>query len=369
MRKIERSDLQNLYAPAPPPLYEDVRRALNASEERKENLPVKKKLPVALIAAALLALTCMTALAVGGSRLLERLFPSGNVPETTAALLTTKPYSAAENGVSLAVTETLFDGNTLLIHAELQNGTDETLYAAIRCDSARRLPASGAPAKAVARSGSGGDILFDYGVFFTRALPGETLAGSVECRYDGDGLQNGDTLEVFLEAVAMRAVAPVSPVAGELYSYEDLSGPAGEEAACVPLTVSVQTANAPRAAYRAEPDAFRLPGYALRITNIAFDPASASVAFALIPDDPADIALPLPGEAGERGRLIRDYAILDEAGTPLIFDMEGWAEDGALYLEYTSSPFSAPPRVLSIAPLSDNEPIMDEAVSFRVVSG
>ena len=367
MRSVARSELQRMYAPAPPQLYEDVRRALNDAEKRKEKQPMKRKMSLALLAAALLALACLTALAVGGSRLLERLFPNGGVPEATAALLNTRPDSATENGVTLTVTETLFDGDTLLIQAEVLNGTDETLYAAIRCGSARRMPASGAPGEALFLGGSG-NTLFDFGAFFTRVPPGEAVSGSVECRYDAISLQNAESLEVHLEAVAMRATAPVSPVAGELYSYEDLSGSSGEEAARVPLTVCVPIRATPRAAYRAEPDAFRMPGYTLKVTNIAFAPASASVAFAVVPDDPADIALPLPGEAGGRGRLVRDYAILDEAGSPLDFGWEGWAEDGALCVEFTSSPFAEPPRVLYIVPLSDGAPIMDEAAAVRVVS-
>lgn len=367
MKKITNRDLQMLYAPAPQSLAADVRRVLCSLNDETEEKNVKKKLPFALLIAAALILICLTALAVGGSRLLTYLFPDGNVPEATASLLDDDIRSASESGVTFSVTESLFDGSTLLIQAEVQNDTDETLYAAVRCANVNRLPASGSPAEIFSLGGSG-NILFDYGVFFTRVRPGEKISGNVERLYDAEELENAESLEVVLEAHIVRAVESVAPFSGDLFSYEDLTGYAGEEVARIPLTFTVSTDVTDNPSFHAEVDGFRFADYTLRITEMKFAPASASITFAVIPDDPADVALEISGGEAVRGRLVRDYALLDEALKPLNFGMEGWDEDGVLYYLCKSSPFAVPPRVIYIVPLADGEPIMEEAAAVTVVS-
>ena len=367
MKKITKRDFQMLYAPAPQSLTADVRRVLSSLDDETEEKTVKKKLPFALLIAAALILICLTALAVGGSRLLTYLFPDGNVPEATASLLDDDVRSASENGVTFSVTESLFDGSTLLIQAELQNDTDETLYAAVRCANVNRLPASGSPTEVFSQGGSG-NILFDYGVFFTRVRPGEKISGNVERLYDAEELENAESLEVALEAHIVRAVAPVAPFSGELFSYEDLTGYAGEEVACIPLRFFVSNNVTDTPTFHAEVDEFRFADYTLRITEMRFAPASASMIFAIVPDDPVDVALENSKGKAVRGRLVRDYALLDETLKPLNFGMEGWDEDGVLFYLCKSSPFAVPPRVIYIVPLADGVPIMEEAAAVTVVS-
>lgn len=359
MKRIAQNDLQSLYAPAPQTLYADVHRALTFADERKEKEIVKKKIPLALIMAAVLALASVTAWAAGGSRLLEALFPAGNVPETAASLLNTEEFAASENGVTLRVTETLFDGSALLIQAEIVNDTDETLYAAIHCSAVDRLPVSGTPAEILAKGGEA-DTLFDDGSFFNQVRPGQTIAGKVQCDFSMDSLPDGEVPTVALEAHVMRALEPVEPLVGGLYAYDALTEPAGEVAAAIPLTIPVRKP----AVQGSEPSVclaeneFRMAGYTLRITELTLAAASTRLAFEIIPDDPEDTVLVRDGQCG---RLVRSYVLLNEEGQTIPMRMEGWAEDGVLYCVGEGSPFTERPRTLSLVPVCQERPIMDEA--------
>ena len=369
MKRITQKDLQGLYAPVPPSLAAGVHQALSSANERKETKPVKKKLSMAMLVAAMLALASVTALAAGGSRLLADLFPAGKVPEQAAALLNAQPYSATKNGITLTVTESLFDGAKLIIQAELTNGTDETLFAAVHCGSADRLPVSGTPAEIIAQ-GDKANTLFDYGAFFNRILPGQTITGSIKCNYSGGEAADDDTMTASLEAHVMHALTPVEPIVGDLYAFDALSEPAGEEFVTIPLTIPVhkaQTSGSGSTVCLATNE-FRMTDYTLYLKELSLAPASTKIAFEIVPDDPADADFVIFGDDVTLGRLNRSYVILDETGQSVPFSMEAWVSDGALHYVCDSAPFAEAPKALSIVPTMQGEPLMDEACTIRLAA-
>ena len=122
MKRISRSDLQNLYEPVPQRLMEDVDHVLSSLDDGEERTVVKKKISVSFVLAAVLIIASMAALAAGNMNLFRSMTNMSEpiLPlEGAEEMIRTGLGSVENEFVTLTVEEAVYDGQTVMALARI----------------------------------------------------------------------------------------------------------------------------------------------------------------------------------------------------------------------------------------------------------
>lgn len=314
-----------------------------------------------VLAAALAVLLALAGIGYAeyDSGLLSRLFGERAVRQEAEELLVSDPVSVTKNGITAAITEYLYDGQTLHMSGEMRNDTDEALLCGMR-------PLEGG-------EGSGG--VFDLTSHFVLIQPGETAAGW--CEISGMGAQ---TRAVNVQAVALKPVGEVKPDVNdtEYYSKErhwntELTETVYEETLSFQM-VKNQTVRPSRSVPGEQKIRMEEQGYTLVVKKANFAAASSEVRFEIIPDDPKDIQSYGDEGADGHARLYRRYEILDEKGDRLFKGLTGGSGFGwdvrktKLKYSFSYKPLQSVPENIILVPCGDDGSyLMDEAVIIPII--
>lgn len=309
------------------------------------------------------ALAVMLALAGIGyaeydSGLLSRLFGERAVRQEAEELLVSEPVSVTKNGITAAITEYLYDGQTLHMTGEMRNDTEEPLLCGMRL-----------------LEGGEGSGVFYLESAFVLIQPGETAAGW--CNISGMGAH---TKAVNVQAVALKPVGEVTPDVNdtEYYSRErhwntELTETVYEETISVQV-VKNQSVRPSRSIPGEQKIRMEEQGYTLVVKKANFAAASSEVRFEIIPDDLKDIQAYGDEGADGHARLYRRYEILDEQDDRLFKGLTGSSGFGwnlrKTKLEYSFSykPLQSVPENIVLVPCGDDGSyLMDEAVTIPII--
>ena len=323
---------------------------------------MKKKLPFSLVLTAVLALFACTAYALTQSDLLSLLFPGGSVRDDAYQYLQQTPVSVQDGGLTLTVSETLFDGRRVSVIASIRNDTTETLY----------IAATPLTLNDVAPDSCGGYRLFNFGVEYLAIGPGETLSGDTYSDFLPEVFEAADSFTASMEVYALRATAEIpASEDGVYYPSSAFTADNSEQAAHLSLSYRVDGSMIHTATYTVPRlQSYRMDGCTLLIKEANFTPSSTFISFDVLADDPAEGSVGRLDSSTD-GRLIRWYAIFDNQGNRLDDIAAGGgaytaSDDGLIEYVYDYAPLAEIPTSITIAPIESNEPVMGKAVVVEI---
>jgi len=338
------------------------RRAVMKETKRKGRAPVRMAIVLAAALAVLLALAGIGS-AEYHSGLLSGLFGGGAIREEAAELLVFEPVSMTKNGITVTITEYLYDGQSMHMAGEMRNDTDQALLCGMKN----------------LHGGSGGGV-FNLELGLVMVRPGETATGQVTIRDMNMMKEMMNLWRVKVQAVALRPAGEVHPDVNDT-EYYDVSNHYGteltemvfEETLSFPMKKN-QIGRPSRTVPGVKKIRMEEQGYTLLIKKANFAAASSEVKFEIIPDDPKDIQA--YGDEGTDGheRLYRRYEILDGKGDRLFKGLIGGADFGRnvqkTKMEYSFGykPLQSVPENIVLVPCGDDGSyLMDEAVTIPII--
>lgn len=328
----------------------------------RRHFPLRSALVLAAVIAVLLALAGI-GYADYHSGILERLFVGREIRQDAKELVVHEPISLTREGITVTVTEYIYDGQTLHIAGEMRNDTDHELL----CGMGGQI---GGSSDGVFGLNSGNLVMIG---------PGGKADGWLEI--SDMGFWQGLALlwRMQIRAVALKPDGEVQPDVNDTayYSTERYYGTDRTEMVFEEtLTFSFRRN---WAGAHTIPGVKKIPmeayGYTLVMREADFAAVSSKVEFEIIPDNPEDILA--YGEEGSGGheRLYRHYEILDRQGERLFAGLTGgmsfgWnANQTRLRYSFDFAPLETIPEEMILVPLSDDgEYLMDEKVVVPVSS-
>lgn len=338
---------------------EAVMRRVRAAQRR----PVRQAVILAAALAALIALMGI-GYAEYSTGILSSLFQGRAVRSDAEDMLIFEPVTMAKDGIAAAITEYLYDGQTIHLAGEMRNDTEDTLLCCLRPE--------------IGGAGSvRGVIDFEGDLVLVR--PGETV----------QGVFRSDVLNVFqkmsfggkvkIRATALRVIGEPEESTKFPGEYDwnahygtELTETVFDEMLSFPMEQNKESR--PSGTYPAVRE-IRMEeyGYTLIVKTANFAAASSTVAFEVVPDDPKEILA--YGDEGMEGheRLYRSYEVLNAQGERLFKGLTGGSDWGwknnqtKLVYNFSYGPLDDVPEEFYLAPLDDEgNYLMDEAVRVPV---
>ena len=326
------------------------RRAVMQEIKRRRRAPARMAVVLAAALAVLMALAGI-GYAEYHSGILSALFGGGQARREAEELMFFDPVSLEKDGITVSVTECLYDGQTLHMTAEMRNDTEEALLCGMK-----------------ELHGSSGSGVFDLMRGLVMVQPGETVVGRAEVD-DYAGLLQ----EVKIQAVALKPKGEVKPDVNDTEMYDvDTHYGTDRTETVFDETLSFQLPKSGASATKPGVKKIRVDEYGFTIVmkKANFAAASSRLEFEVIPDHQEDI-LSWGDEGSEgHGRLYRHYGVLDENGNQLVraesFGLN-WNKSRLTYSFNLRPLAEAPEQILLVPKNDDHEYLMDEAISVPIV--